>query len=340
MPARCFRVEAAAVVAHLQAQAAVRGRDAEPEIAGARMAQHVVDRFLRHAEARGLGVGLDILRRLGGVEMRCQAGNASLAVEVRAQRGGEAQVIELRRAQAEGKLAHPLERVLHGLDALGNSHAQRRIARALQRFELDFQRREHLADVVVQIARQAPALFFLHFQQPPGQRPQPLVGKLKLVIHPLERLLRAQPLGDVVDHDQPGAPPAPVHQVPDAVDVERLAILPRVAKNPAVHRAAGLVAQKIAPLVRAAQVRGTHAEELLAAVAVEPQRRVVHGDEAQGFVIKHPHRQRARFEQHAIAAGLRIDAVDELLQSRGKHSQGAHGRAMVPLARTLRRARP
>ena len=85
------------------------------------------------------------------------------------------------------------------------------VAGARERLQLDLQRGERLADVVVQVARQAPALLFLHFEQAARQRAQPLVRKLELAVQALERLLRAQALGDVVDvHQARGAPaPAP-----------------------------------------------------------------------------------------------------------------------------------
>ena len=200
------------------------------------MAQHVVDRFLRHAEAGGLGVGRELLRRVLGFEVRVQAGDARLAVEVRAQRRGKAEVVELRRAQAERELAHALERVLHGVDDLVDARARGElVARARDRFQLDLQRGERLTDVVVQVARQALALLLLHFEQAARQRAQPLVRNLELAVQALERLLGAQALGDVVDLHQPRGPPAPGDQVADAVDVDRLAGLLHVAEHAVVH---------------------------------------------------------------------------------------------------------
>src|SRR3954469_6492057 len=149
---------------------------------------------------------------------------------MRAQRGGEAEVVELWRPQAEREVTHALEGMLHGLDTLGDAPVQLRIGRALQRLQLDLQRRQRLPDVVVQVAREARALLLLHFQQPAGERSQALVRKLQLLVHPLERLLRTQALGDVVDHDQARTAAAPADQMADAVDVDRLAVLARVAE--------------------------------------------------------------------------------------------------------------
>src|SRR5437868_13064307 len=126
---------------------------------------------------------------------------------------------------------------------------------------------------------------------------------LELAVHALERLLRAYPLRDVVDHDEPGPPAAPADEVTDAVDLDRLAVLARMAEDAAINRIAGLVAQEIAPLVGPVQIRRLHAEEFLARIAIEAQRGVVDREEAQILVVQHPHRQRARFEEHPVATG-------------------------------------
>src|SRR6266480_1217895 len=67
---------------------------------------------------------------------------------------------------AERKLAHALERMADGLDAFLDARA---------RLQLDLQRGQRLADVVVQIARQAPALLLLHLEQPARQGAQALL---------------------------------------------------------------------------------------------------------------------------------------------------------------------
>ena len=171
--------------------------------------------------------------------MRLQAGDARLAVGVRAQRRGQPEVVELRRAQAERELAHALERVLHGIDDLVDARAQRRARRPGARAtQLDLQRGERLTDVVVQIAREPLALLLLHLEQAPRQRAQALVRHLELAVQPLERLLRAQALGDVVDLHQARGAAAPGDEVADAVDVDRLAGLLGVAERAVVHRAA------------------------------------------------------------------------------------------------------
>src|SRR2546422_10414944 len=80
------------------------------------------------------------------------------------------EVVELRRAQAERKLAHALERMADGLDAFLDARA---------RFQLDLQRSQRLADVVVQITRQAPALLLLHPAQPARQGAQALLAEVQ-----------------------------------------------------------------------------------------------------------------------------------------------------------------
>jgi len=147
---------------------------------------HVVDGFLRDAKASRLDVRRDFARRLGRFKVRRETGERRLAVEMRAQRHRQAEVVELRRTQAERKLAHALERMADGLDAFLDARA---------RLQLDLQRGQRLPDVVVQIARQAPALLLLHLEQPARQGAQALLREF-------QGMLRAQPLGDVVDEDQ------------------------------------------------------------------------------------------------------------------------------------------
>ena len=329
-PPNRLEIEAASVIAHRQCQAPARRKEPHPQIMGISMPQHVIDCFLGNAKTGGLGIGVELVRRFCGVEMRGDAGDASLAIEVRAQRRGQTKIVQLRRTQAERELPDALQRLLHRLDALRHARAQRRVACALQRLELYLERREYLADVVVQIARQAAAFFLLHFQQAAGEPAQPLVRELELAVHALERFLRTQPFGDVVKHYQARAAAAPAHEMRHGVDVERLAVLVLVSEDAAIYRLAGLVAQEIAPLVRAPQIAEAHTEELVARIAVDAQRRIVYGENPQRLVVEHAHRQRARFEKHPIASRMRIDAIDELLQLGGERAHAGHGGAMVP----------
>ena len=187
-----------------------------------------------------------------------------------------------------------------------------------ERLELDLQRRERLPDVVVQIAREAPALFLLDFEQAPRERAQALVRKLELAVKALERLLGTQALGDVVDLHEPRRAAAPCHQVPDTVDVHRVAVLLQMPEGAVAHRAA-LAAQELAKrrvLRGAPDVERRHAEEFAARIFVEAQRRVVHREKAQGLRVHDPHRQGAALEEHAVAPLVRVDLVDQALQQR------------------------
>jgi hypothetical protein len=69
-------------------------------------------------------------------------------------------------------------------------------------------------------------------------------------------------------------------------------------------------------VLRRAQVERRHRQELLVRILVEPQRRLVHREKAQGLGVHHPHRQRAALEKHAVAALVRVDLVDQPLQRR------------------------
>ena len=53
---------------------------------------------------------------------------------------------------------------------------------ARERLQLDLQRRERLADIVVQVARETPALLLLHLEQAARKRAQPLFGHLELAV--------------------------------------------------------------------------------------------------------------------------------------------------------------
>src|SRR5690348_17742030 len=110
--------------------------------------------------------------------MRLEAADARLPVEMRAQRRDQAEVVELQRPQAERELAHALERVARGVDALADLPRQRRAAGAHRGLELDLERGQRLPDVVVQVAREPPALFFLDLEEAAREGAQPLLRKL------------------------------------------------------------------------------------------------------------------------------------------------------------------
>ena len=121
----------------------------------------------------------------------------------------------------------------------------------------------------MQVARKAAPLLLLHLEEAPRERAQPLVRELELAVHALDRLLRAQALGDVVDHHEPRLAAAPAYEVRNAVDVERRAVLVLVPENAAVDRASGLIADEVATLAGPAQVAHAHAQEFVAVIAIE-----------------------------------------------------------------------
>ena len=222
--------------------------------------------------------------------------------------------------------------MLHGIDAFLDTRARRKLARtaARQRLELDFERRERLPHVVVQVAREAAALLFLHLEQAPRQRAQALVRELELAIQALERLLRAQALGDVVDLHQARRTAAPRDQVSHALDVDHLAGLLCVPEHAMQHLTA-FAAQEIAKrnLLATADLGSRHGEKFTAGIFVEAQASVVHGKETQCLCIDHPHRQRAALEEHAITPLVRVDLVDQPLQERGHRAKRHHRARMV-----------
>jgi hypothetical protein len=95
-----FDVEAAAVVAHRDREPAAAVNRRTHEVPRARVAQHVVDRFLRDAEARGVGVGRG-LRRVLGLEVRLQAGDARLRGRVQSAPRRRAEIVGCSGPQAE-----------------------------------------------------------------------------------------------------------------------------------------------------------------------------------------------------------------------------------------------
>src|SRR5690606_28050032 len=83
------------------------------------------------------------------------------------------------RAQAERELAHALERVARGRDALVDLRRDARRRHAGERLELDLERGQGLPDVVVQVAREATPLLLLHLEEPPRKGPQALLRLLE-----------------------------------------------------------------------------------------------------------------------------------------------------------------
>src|SRR5205085_12303749 len=105
-------------------------------------------------------------------ETRNKPGALGLALHVTAQRRLETELVEQRRAQFGRQLAHPRERAVDQRDRLGIV--------AIVTAEVQPQRRQHLAEVVVQLAGDRAPLGFLRLDQLARERPELLALLLQL----------------------------------------------------------------------------------------------------------------------------------------------------------------
>ena len=123
---------------------------------------HVGERFLHDTIGRGLDVWRETpLSDASMLEVDANAACAEEPVEMPVKRGNEAQVVKHRRTQVEGHLAHEHDEVVDATagfleDAGGNVGG-----RAGAAIEVELQRGQFLANVVVQLARKVAALGFL-----------------------------------------------------------------------------------------------------------------------------------------------------------------------------------
>src|SRR5437868_6639935 len=92
-PARRLEIEAATIVAHREGEPSAGCEEPHPEIMSTGMPQHIIDRFLRDPKARRFGIRLELRRRLARIEMRRDAGDARLPVEVRTQRRRKSEIV-------------------------------------------------------------------------------------------------------------------------------------------------------------------------------------------------------------------------------------------------------
>src|SRR4029078_4311504 len=90
-----WEIEPPAVVSKGKREPVDRFVEPHPKIVRACMPQHVRDGFLCDAKAGCLGVRGDVVTGILGIEMRRETRYAALTVEVRAQRRGEAEIVEL-----------------------------------------------------------------------------------------------------------------------------------------------------------------------------------------------------------------------------------------------------
>ena len=195
--ARPGGLEAAAVVAHGEDHRARAALERDLHARGRGVACDVGERFLQHAEHCGRP-------RVGQVELaRAQhqlARRAGALAEVLHQpfaRGGEAEVVQHQRAQVGRDAARGgdggIEQLLHGGE-LVRERARRRLEVLAQPPHVDLQRRERLAQLVVQLARDAPLLLLAHRACREGEAAD-------LLARGAQVLLGAHALGDVAqDH--------------------------------------------------------------------------------------------------------------------------------------------
>src|SRR5437899_5000990 len=108
-------------------------------------------------------------------EIRFEPGAACLLVEMRAQRREQTQVTPLRGAQVARYATPLLERVVDRRNAFAPARAVVRRGRIEAR-EAQFDRGEQLPDAVMQFARDAAALGFLHLEESHRERLQPAMG--------------------------------------------------------------------------------------------------------------------------------------------------------------------
>jgi len=139
-------------------------------------------------------------------------------------------------------------------------------------------------------------------------------------------MLRAQPLGDVVDEDQARGAAAPAHQVAHASisigSAAPLHVAEYAAVQPTRIRGAGtggtlaILGNGRYPPPASSGIPG--ASSRTGGLPPHSPR------ENAGLGVEYPHRQRAALEQHAIAALLGIDPVHQPLQRRRKHTRQRH----------------
>ena len=289
---------------------------------------HVEDGVLGDAQALGpVHGGVGVAQHVLGPDLQGPAaqrdadrGAGEHLLPVDLERHRQLALHALGDARRIGRVLHPFHQ--HGeLVAAQPRHRVARAARALQPArDLDEQLIagtvterivHHLEPVEVEEEDREPAAAAA--LRPLQRHPQPL-HEQGAVGQPGERvverrvpqlLLRAQALGHVDGDHQPRLPPGQLDGVGSHLHVEQLA--GRLAVPPDVRQGRGTLRQPLQLVLQAGHVLGRadagdgHAQELVARVPVTLDRRVVDGQEAQRLRVEHPHRLRARVEEHAVA---------------------------------------
>ena len=124
--------------------------------------------------------------------MRVESAERRLPVEVQSEeRGHQSEVIELHRTKIVRDIPHLLQHQVGGVDAFPDASLRRRVVYLpRQRFQVEADAGEDLADLVVQLTREVAALGFDGAQKAPGQLPQPM-------LHAPERAHHRHALGHV-----------------------------------------------------------------------------------------------------------------------------------------------
>ncbi|MNT16876.1 hypothetical protein D3C72_1520010 [compost metagenome] len=204
--ARAIRIEPFAIVTDHQVQPAlVDVAQLQHHLAGARVAQRVGQAFLGDAEA---GLFDAVVRARGqrfDLGLQLDAGRAEQHARLPAQRRLQAQRIQLRRPQQGGDVAQLGDGGIGQADDLRQVlAAPLRIVLVLRRIGRKFDRGDRLADVIVQVARDCPALVFLQREQTTGHR-------LQLAVAGLQRAADLLRFAQVAHDQQLAVAPAIAH---------------------------------------------------------------------------------------------------------------------------------
>ena len=142
------------------------------------MADHVGQRLLGDAEALDLDLGGQVdLRRVGG-EAADEPREPRRAIQVRSHRGHQPQFIQHGRPEVQRDAAHLLEHAIDQAVALPQVRRRRtRVGAHHRPLQIDPDRRERLADLVVQLAGDAAPLLLLGPEQLTGEGRIPLASR-------------------------------------------------------------------------------------------------------------------------------------------------------------------
>jgi len=165
-----FHVKAGAVVANHDLQLVVTFFESHGNVSRPGMPRDIGQRLLHDAKARDLDVGVQGEVGAVGNKLTDEPRPLGLLVYVPAQRRGEPKVIEDRRPEIQGELAHLLQRVVHQPDRVSQSPPPGgRFRTQLYRFEIDLHCAQYLANLIVQLVGDAAPLALLRLEQLPRQ---------------------------------------------------------------------------------------------------------------------------------------------------------------------------